>query len=58
MINKMKPIRFYLVLAVLGLGYYTYTLAYGKAFWESGVTRNTEYNKGTRVRGVHGFYHK
>jgi len=51
--------RIYLVFALLIIGYYAYAALNGIAFWESSnVTRNTEYNNNSRVRGVHAFYHK
>jgi|GEM_PF-5432929 len=56
-IIKGSPI--YLVFALVVIGYYAYAAFSGIAFWESSnVTRNTEYNSGSRTRGVHAFYHK
>lgn len=57
--KTIKAARIYLVFAMLIMGYYTYSALFGRAFWvSSSVTRNTEYNNNSRVRGVHTFYHK
>ncbi|MFA6085671.1 hypothetical protein [Mucilaginibacter sp.] len=57
--KTIKAARIYLFFALIVIGYYTYSALFGIAFWESSsVTRNTEYNNNSRVRGVHAFYHK
>jgi hypothetical protein len=57
--KTIKAVPVYLVFAVLIIGYYAYSALFGIAFWESSsITRNTEYNNNSRVRGVHVFYHK
>jgi len=57
--RTIKAAKIYLVFALLIVGYYAYAAFNGIAFWESStVTRNTEYNNNSRVRGVHAFYHK
>ena len=56
---KIKPIRFYLILMVLAIGAFTYSLWNGYAFYNDKVEKNTEYN-GARGRSgyVNRFYHK
>lgn len=56
--EKFKPIRLYLIIAIMAIGYYAYSSYFGIGFWESNVTKDTEYNSSNRVRGAHGFYHK
>ncbi|MFD0766311.1 hypothetical protein ACFQZI_15720 [Mucilaginibacter lutimaris] len=57
--KTIKAGNIYLVLAILIIGYYAYSALNGIAFWESSsVTRNTQYNSNSRVRGAHAFYHK
>jgi hypothetical protein len=57
--KNIKDARIFLIVATLIIGYYTYAALNGIAFWESSnVTRNTEYNNTSRVRGAHAFYHK
>ena len=59
MMKTLINAKIYLILALLIIGYYAYAALQGIAYWDSDqVTRNTEYNNGTRVRGGHSFYHK
>jgi len=49
----------YFVAGIAIILFYSYSAWYGRAFWETGVTKNTEYKGGRIYRGYGtGFHHK
>ena len=56
---KIKTIRFYLILMVIAIGAYTFSLWNGYAFYNDTVEKNTEYKSNSGRSGyLNRFYHK
>ncbi|WP_165585777.1 hypothetical protein [Pedobacter nototheniae] len=56
---KLKPIKFYLIILVIIIGFYSYAGLNGIAYYTDKVEKNTEFN-GNRVHSgyTNRFYHK
>ncbi len=55
---NLKTIRFYLVVALLIVGYFGYACFNGIAYWESKVEKNTDEARTGHRGGGARFYHK
>ncbi len=55
---NIKPIRIYLVLMIVAIGLYAFSMWEGYAIYSDSVEKNTEYNRSHRVGYINRFYHK
>ncbi|WP_316798044.1 hypothetical protein [Pedobacter frigidisoli] len=56
---NIKSIKYYLVILILAIGYYSYCGITGTAFYQDNVEKNTEFNGNKSHSGtVNRFYHK
>ncbi len=55
----LKPIKYYLIVLLLILGFYGYSGLRGHAYYQDNVEKNTEFNGTSRHGGhINRFYHK
>ncbi|SDD59145.1 hypothetical protein [Pedobacter soli] len=55
----LKPIKYYLIVLLVILGFYGYSGLRGHAYYQDNVEKNTEFNGTSRHGGhVNRFYHK
>ncbi|WP_186462433.1 hypothetical protein [Pedobacter suwonensis] len=55
----LKPIKYYLILLLIILGFYGYSGLHGHAYYQDKVEKNTEFNENKSHGGhVNRFYHK
>ncbi|GAA4925343.1 hypothetical protein [Mucilaginibacter defluvii] len=55
---EFKTIRFYVVIALLIVGYFAYARYTGLVYWESRVEKNTDNSNSHTSSGGRRFYHK
>ncbi len=55
---NLKNIRFYFILVVAAVSYYSYASYRGIVFWESKVEKNTNDATTKTSHGIRRFYHK
>ena len=55
----IKPIKYYLIVLLVIIGFYSYSGLTGLAFYKDNVEKNTEFNGNRTTSGhVNRFYHK
>lgn len=56
---KIEPIKYYLIVLLIIVGFYTYSGLTGRIYYSDNVEKNTEFNGNKSHSGhINRFYHK